>query len=80
MNRIIALVLLTTSAIAFAQAPQIKSGATVYIERLGGYETYLPPPSSKSTSFIHRHRQEQGRLHHSEHCFAECTEHPAGCD
>ena len=41
MNRIIALVLLTTSAIAFAQAPQIKSGATVYIEPMGGYETYL---------------------------------------
>ena len=41
MNRIFALVLLTLSAIASAQAPQIKSGATVYIEPMGGYEAYL---------------------------------------
>lgn len=41
MNRIITLVLLTFSAIVFAQAPQIKSGATVYIEPMDGYETYL---------------------------------------
>jgi hypothetical protein len=47
MNRIIALVLLTFSAIVFAQAPQIKSGATVYIEPMGGYETYLAAALTK---------------------------------
>ena len=47
MNRIIALVLLTFSAIVFAQAPQIKSGATVYIEPMGGYETYLAAAIAK---------------------------------
>jgi hypothetical protein len=41
MNRILALGLFTFSVIAFAQAPQIKSGSTVYIEPMGGYETYL---------------------------------------
>jgi hypothetical protein len=47
MNRIIALVLLTFSAIVFAQAPQIKSGATVYIEPMDGYETYLAAAIAK---------------------------------
>jgi hypothetical protein len=41
MNRILALVLLTYSVIAVAQTPQLKSGSAVYIEPMGGYETYL---------------------------------------
>ena len=41
MNRIFASILLMFSAIAFAQAPQIKSGSTIFIEPTGGYETYL---------------------------------------
>lgn len=42
MNRTLALLLFTISSIAFAQAPQLKSGSTVYIEPMGGYETYGP--------------------------------------
>jgi hypothetical protein len=34
-------VLLTFSTITLAQAPQLKSGSTVFIEPMGGYETYL---------------------------------------
>lgn len=34
-------VLLMFSGSAFGQSPQIKSGATLYIEPMGGYETYL---------------------------------------
>lgn len=49
MNRIIALVLLTFSAIVFAQAPHITSGSTVYIEPMGGYETYL------AAAFVKKH-------------------------
>jgi hypothetical protein len=41
MNRALAFVLLTSSTIALAQSPQIKSGSTVYIEPMDGYETYL---------------------------------------
>ena len=41
MNRFLAILLLACSAICFAQAPQIKSGSTVFIEPMGGYETYL---------------------------------------
>ena len=41
MNRALVLVLLTISATASAQAPQIKSGSTIFIEPMGGYETYL---------------------------------------
>jgi hypothetical protein len=41
MVRIIALALLTFSALAFSQARQLKRGSTVYIEPMGGYETYL---------------------------------------
>jgi hypothetical protein len=41
MNHALASVLITFSTIALAQAPQIKGGATVYIEPMGGYETYL---------------------------------------
>jgi hypothetical protein len=41
MKRAFAFVLLAFSAIAFAQVPQIKSGATVYIEPANGFEIYL---------------------------------------
>ena len=41
LNRFFASSLLLLSSLAFAQAPQIKSGSTVYIEPMGGYETYL---------------------------------------
>jgi hypothetical protein len=41
MNRALTFVLLTFSTIVFSQAPQLKSGATIYIEPMGGYETYL---------------------------------------
>jgi len=41
MKRMVAVTLLAFSASMFAQAPQIKSGATVYIEPMNGYETYL---------------------------------------
>ncbi len=37
----LASVLFVCSAIASAQTQQIKAGATVYIEPMGGYETYL---------------------------------------
>ena len=41
MSRFAAFLLLVCSAVGFAQVPQIKSGATVYIEPMDGYETYL---------------------------------------
>ncbi|MHB1795209.1 MAG: hypothetical protein ACYCPO_09595 [Acidobacteriaceae bacterium] len=41
MKRLLAIALLTFSSIGFAQTPQIKGGSTVYIEPMGGYETYL---------------------------------------
>ena len=41
MKHFSAILLLACSAICFAQTPQIKSGATVYIEPMGGYETYI---------------------------------------
>ena len=41
MKRFVVLLLLASSIVCFAQAPQIKSGATVYIEPMAGYETYL---------------------------------------
>jgi len=41
MNRALVFVLLTFSALSLAQAPQLKSGSTVYIEPMEGYETYL---------------------------------------
>jgi hypothetical protein len=41
MKRALALVLFAFSALALAQAPQIKSGAAVYIEQMSGFETYL---------------------------------------
>jgi len=47
MTRALAFLLLTFSSIALAQAPQIKSGSTVYIEPMGGYETYLAAAFAK---------------------------------
>jgi hypothetical protein len=41
VNRFLGWLLLVCSAVCLAQTPQIKSGATVYIEPMGGYETYL---------------------------------------
>jgi hypothetical protein len=47
MNRVLILVFLVFSAATFAQAPQISSGSTVYIEPMNGYETYLAAALSK---------------------------------
>ena len=47
MNRFSAILLLACSAVCFAQTPQIKSGATVYIEPMDGYETYLAAAIAK---------------------------------
>lgn len=47
MNRVLAFVLLTFSAIALAQAPQLKKWSAVYIEPMGGYETYLAAALAK---------------------------------
>jgi hypothetical protein len=41
VNRLVAFLLLMAPVVGFAQVPQIKSGATVYIEPMDGYETYL---------------------------------------
>ncbi len=49
MNRISAILLLSCCATCFAQVPQIKSGSAVYIEPMGGYETYL------AAAFVKRH-------------------------
>lgn len=47
LHRVFTFLLLSVSSIAFAQAPQIKSGATVYIEPMEGYETYLAAAIAK---------------------------------
>jgi hypothetical protein len=47
LHRVFAFLLLSLCSIAFAQAPQIKSGATVYIEPMDGYETYLAAAIAK---------------------------------
>jgi hypothetical protein len=47
MNRFFASLLLLLTSVAFAQAPQIKSGSTVYIEPMDGYETYLAAAIAK---------------------------------
>ena len=47
MNRVLASVMLSFCTIALAQAPQIKSGSTVYIEPMDGYETYLAAAFTK---------------------------------
>lgn len=49
MNRSSVLLLLACSAVCFAQTPQIKSGSTVYIKPMGGYETYL------AAAFLKKH-------------------------
>ena len=41
MYRISALLLIASAVVCSAQSQQIKSGSTVYIEPMGGYETYL---------------------------------------
>jgi hypothetical protein len=47
MNRVLAFVLLTISGIAPAQLPHIKSGSAVFVEPMGGYETYLAAAFAK---------------------------------
>jgi len=47
MNRLVGILLLACSTICLAQMSQIKSGATVYIERMDGYETYLAAAIAK---------------------------------
>lgn len=49
MKGIFAILLLTCSTVGFAQTPRIKSGSTVYIEPMGGYENYL------AAAFVKRH-------------------------
>jgi hypothetical protein len=41
VNRFSAFLVLVCSTACLAQTPQITSGAAVYIEAMGGYETYL---------------------------------------
>jgi hypothetical protein len=47
LKRFSAFLLLACSFVCFAQAPQIKAGAAVYIEPMGGYETYLAAAIAK---------------------------------
>jgi hypothetical protein len=47
MNRLFAYFMLAVSIVGFAQAPHIQSGATVYIEPMDGYETYLAAAIAK---------------------------------
>jgi hypothetical protein len=49
MNRALAFALLTVPTIAFSQGPLLRSGASVYIEPMGGYEAYL------AAAFIKKH-------------------------
>jgi hypothetical protein len=48
MNRVVVL-MLALSVPAFAQNTQIRSGVTVYIEPMGGYETYLAAALAKKS-------------------------------
>jgi hypothetical protein len=41
MNRLLAVILALFSAVALAQTVQLKSGSTIFIEPMDGYETYL---------------------------------------
>jgi hypothetical protein len=41
LNRFVTILLVACSIVCVAQSSQIKSGATVYIEPMDGYETYL---------------------------------------
>ena len=47
MNRFFALLLFAFAVSTFAQAPQIPPNATVYIEPMDGYETYLAAAFAK---------------------------------
>lgn len=47
MNRMLICVLLAFSTIGIAQAPQLKSGSTIFIEPMDGYETYLAAAITK---------------------------------
>ena len=47
MNRFAVLLLLTFSVACLAQTQQIKNGSTIYIEPMGGYETYLAAAFTK---------------------------------
>jgi hypothetical protein len=47
MNSMVAVTLLAFSASMFAQAPQLKSGSTIFIEPMDGYETYLAAAIAK---------------------------------
>jgi hypothetical protein len=47
VNRFSVFLVLICSTVCLAQAPQIKSGATVYIEPMRGYETYLTAAFTK---------------------------------
>jgi hypothetical protein len=47
MNRLAAITLLAFSTLAVAQISPIKSGSTVYIEPMNGYETYLAAAFAK---------------------------------
>jgi hypothetical protein len=41
VNKLLAILLIAFPTLCFAQSQKIPSGASVYIEPLGGYETYL---------------------------------------
>lgn len=47
MHKLWPLLLIPLPALCFAQSEQIKSGATVYVEPMGGYETYLAAAFAK---------------------------------
>lgn len=47
MNRFSTFLLLTCCTVCLAQAPQLKSGSTAYIEPMDGYETYLAAALAK---------------------------------
>ena len=47
MKRLLGFLLLALCTICFAQSPHIKSGSTVYIKPMDGYETYLAAAFAK---------------------------------
>jgi hypothetical protein len=47
VKRLFGFLLVALSAVCLAQTPQIKSGSTVYIEPMDGYETYLAAAFAK---------------------------------
>lgn len=49
MNRFLALPLIVSATVCAAHSQQIKSGSAVYIEPMGGYETYL------AAAFLKKH-------------------------